>query len=969
MMYQKCEKRIAQYIDHLEMQSYTERSSFPMQWAMTEQRRTEEVFEGEFQDMEFPFSYATPWVDYWFVGCIAVPSDHAGRLFLLLDTETDTMVFIDGKVYGAVNPFHPKIEITSLAGKTITLHLQAWSGHRFPGFHPSEGGRVQACVGILKHDYPLVFSQPKLLQRNEEVYQLYYDALTLFQLSKTLNATSFYYQRLVKGLYDALSELSLVEDPSSKAGDVRNALRPLLEAKNGSIAPMVLSVGSSHIDHAWLWPISETIRKAARTALNMVNFINEDSDFIFMSSQIAQMEAIQEEYPNVFEAVQQAFKKGQWEPNGVCYIEPDCMLSSGESLIRQNLIGRRTTAKLFDGYEGDTFYLPDSFGYTAALPQILVGCRVKYFVTSKLSWNDTNHFPYDLFLWESLDGTRICSHMIQGAYEGKNDPLNVYTAYESIQHKDLQHALFRPVGEGDGGGGTRRSDLEFIKRQADLQGLPKNRWTSLSLAMQEIFKEPDQLPVYKGELYLELHRGTYTSQAKLKQANRKLEGLLSSYEYLSSLLFAQGEDVSLYTECLHSVWKKVLVNQFHDILPGSSVQIVNAQALASYQEAEDTLKQVFSSLEGPYLLNCNGYDVCLDDQRILKALTSVERTEDSQINQVMTRGCLSTDWANIELNERGQIISLTLNKNGQELVEKGRCLNQITLGEDYPVFWDAWDIDADSLTKQKPVVPDSLTDVAEDAYRYYITTTCKLGKSSSLTQVMQIYKHQSKIIFDTSVDWQETHQLLRVEFPTTLRSDKALYDVPFGYIERATHTNTSFEQARFEVPAHRFAALREGGHILSLASDSKYGYHVQNSTLSLSLLRSPVAPDPEADKGLHHFCYALLFSDAGMLPIQSYAALLNKPPISVDKVYKPLLTVEPKSVIVETVKVSEDGSCLVVRIRETQNEHAEAVICYSEYLDVATLKLANMLEEPIETDALFAFKPFEVKTYRIERRK
>lgn len=967
----KAEKRIDQYIDLLKSRSYTpvEDSVFgPWLYAETENTYGESIPSLSYSPIEFPFDYGKPWTNFWFSTTVTLPPTEE-ELFLLLDTETDTLIYVDGKPFGATNPYHRKLRVTEFSGKTIHLHMEAWGGHKFPGYHPSEGGRVLTTVAMRKKAYPLQFFTPALLVRDEDTYGLYYDLVTLRQLSKTLDSKSFHYQHLISSLHTALSALPLTTERDEQflalVREVRSNIRPLLQVKNGSIAPQVLSLGSAHLDHAWLWPIAETTRKAARTCLNMVSFAKEYPSFVFMFPQPAQMEALQREYPSVFEKVLEAYRRGCWEPNGVCYVEPDCVLPSAESLIRQCMMGKSLTKTLFDGYEGDVFWLPDSFGYTAALPQILVGCGVSYFVTSKLSWNDTNRFPYDLFLWESLDGTRLPSHMIQGAYEGTNDPVEVSKAYESILHKDLQPILMRPIGEGDGGGGTMRSDLELMKREEDLQGMPRNRWSSLSAAMHEIFDDRQDLPVYRGELYLELHRGTYTSQARLKRWNRKLEGMLHSAEYLSAVRFSNGEDVAELLDSIEAAWKIVLTNQFHDILPGSSIKRVNEEAEASYEEAYTLLKPLVEG-EGRLLLNTNGFTLNHEDGSTIPPFTTGPRIEEPSKRKERTSTTIELSWATLLLDSYGGISSLRMRGTNRELVEEGASFNTLTLAEDYPIFWDAWDIEADSLQKAKRVRTLTSQAVSEDSLFWYVEQQFSFGRASTLSQTMAIYKELPKIEFRTEVNWREKHQLLQVSFPTTVRAENALFDVPLGYITRKTDVNTSLERAKFEVAAHKWAALSDPSLCVALASDCKYGYRVRGGEMSLSLLRSPAAPDPDADQGEHAFTYALLFSEEGLLPIMEGATQLNNPPIPVDDGTEALCRVEGGSVLVETVKVSEDRRGLVFRLREYLGTKVEAKVCFSPILNPASLRLTNMVEQDVEQERLFAFRPFEVKTYALD---
>lgn len=970
MLQMKAEKRIDQYIDLLESRSYTtvEGSVF-CPWGYTETSETygESIPSLAYAPIAFPFHYGKPWTNFWFSTTVTLPS-LKGELFLLLDTETDTLVFVDGKPFGATNPYHRKLRVTEYAGSTMTLHLEAWGGHKFPGYHPSEGGRVLTTTAMNKKSYPLEFSTPCLLVRDEDTYGLYYDVLTLRQLSKTLDSKGFHYQHLISSLHTALSALALTTERDEQflttICEVRDRIKFLLQAKNGSIAPQVLSLGGAHLDHAWLWPIAETTRKAARTCLNMVNFTKEYPSFVFMSSQPAQMEAVKREYPSVYDKVLEAYRNGSWEPNGVCYVEPDCVLPSAESLIRQCMVGKALTRALFDGYEGDVFWLPDSFGYTAALPQILVGCGVSYFVTSKLSWNDTNRFPYDLFLWESLDGTRIPSHMIQGSYSGTNDPLDVSKAYEGIIHKDLQPILMRSIGEGDGAGGTLRRDLELMKRENDLQGMPKNRWSSLSSAMHEIFDDRDDLPVYRGELYLELHRGTYTSQARLKRWNRKLEGMLHSSEYLSALRFSQGEDVTDLLDTLEQAWKIVLTNQFHDILPGSSIREVNVEAEASYEKAYALLEPLCKG-EGALAMNTNGLPLTQADGSVILPYATGKRITPSgrSMHKATT---IRLAWANLVLDAFGGITSLRMHGTNKELVEEGKSFNTFTLTEDYPIFWDAWDIEADSLLKAQRVLTLRNQDVSEDSLFWYVSQQFTVGRASSLTQTMVIYKELPKIEFSTEVDWREKHQLLQVSFPTTVRTENALFDVPLGYISRKTDVNTSLERAKFEVAAHKWAALCDPALCVALSSDCKYGYRVREGEISLSLLRSPTAPDPDADQGIHVFTYALLYSEEGLLPIMEGAAQLNNPPIPIDRETEALCRVDGGSVIIETVKVSEDRKGLVFRLRECLGTRSDANLHFSPTLRATSLRLTNMVEQEIAQERMFAFKPFEVKTYALD---
>ncbi|MGN0905702.1 MAG: alpha-mannosidase, partial [Bullifex sp.] len=855
MLYTKALKRIDRCIDTLEKRRLTP-VEFSSLWETAD--LPDPLNEGGIPSSavftpvsDFPFYWGKPWINTLFSSDVSYEKKEGEEYYLELRTETDTLVYINSKPEGAVNPFHPLFRITPYEGQ-FSLLLEAWGGHFFPGYHPGEGGRVLTAVAERKKSYPLIFSKPRLLKKNENLWKLYFDARVLRGLIATLDESSLLCQTVTDTLHRALITLDYASSDEVLEAQAEKAcmmLRPVLDAHNGTIAPQILSIGNAHLDHAWLWPVSETERKAARTTCQMMKYMDEFPEFPFTFTQPVQMKAVRDRYPSIFEKMKRYEAEGRFEVQGISWVEPDCMLPSGESFVRQFIYGRKTVKELFSCVKGTVFWVPDSFGYNAQLPQILKGSGIEYFVTSKIGWNDTNAFPYDLFIWEGLDGTRIPSHMIIDAYEGKNEPEQIMHVWNKIRHKDLQSTLMRSIGEGDGGGGTMLEDIEMIKRMGNLQGLPKNRWTTLQNAMEEIFSGSAELPVYKGELYLELHRGTYTVQAEVKKGNRALEKALSDAEFFVSSAFASegmSERVSEALSLLEGAWEVLLTNQFHDILPGSCIGCAMKEAVESYKKALDDTEKALDLVNG---------DVLCQDVRF----SSEVRKFEGAVRY--GRGVIYTPWGDVTPDGKGGLSSV--HAFGRELVRTGGLFNKVTFSPDETVNWDAWDMEADMIPLRKRVNDPEKCEVEIFPDRAEIVTETRLSDTSSMMQKTVVRAALPVIDFYTSVDWNEEHKILRSEFDTSIVSPYAEYSVPFGHISRSTGDSTSSERAQFEVPSGLFTHFGDTQNSVILTSDSKYGYRVKGSTMSISLLRSPKAPDPEADIGHHDFVYSLHFAPGG----------------------------------------------------------------------------------------------------------
>ncbi len=951
----KASARIETYLDLLKERKFT--SLFEIKKLKKSVCKNFEFYRLEkdkldWQEINTPDFYGEDNTDVWYQTSVDVPNEKG--VYFHLELQTDSLIIINNnEKFFAINPFHDLVPLEDYRGKRITISICIWSGYKFPGYHPKESDRVLVTVAKRVKDYPLVFKDAEIVKKNHYNYNLYYDVYVLYQLTKTLDPNSLLYQKILSTLHNTLMQISFVCNDFKKnendAKIVSEKIKPLLDYKNADCAPTIYSIGSAHLDYAWLWPIKETIRKAARTLSEMNYLMNIDSTFKFMFSQPIIIEQVKELYPEIFDDLLINYKKGQFEPNGVGLVEPDCMLSTGEGLIRNIIYGRKITNKLFENYFGDTFYVPDSFGYMPTLPQILVKSGIKYIVTSKLGWNDTTKHPYDLFDWKGLDGSIVKAHMIQGAYEGTQEPKENYYMWNQIINKDVQDSLLRPIGEGDGGGGTTLDDLELIKRQKNLQGLPKNSWQTMSKSLDKIFK--NLVPEYDGELYLELHRGTYSTQAKTKKYHRQLDKKLHNVEYLVSLFHINNqisyEQIKMYKEHLDYCWRLFCINQFHDILPGSTVRIVNEEAHSSYEEIKTILDEILFNLidKGDYLLNLSPYM-----QNGIKPYESeIKKNRATRLAKV---GKQVFSWGSVELSDNGDILSFKV--DNREIAKDK--FNVLEFGEDFPNNWDAWDIEIDSLSNLKVID----TSFESGVIKY------KFENGSTFEQEIIIFEDVARIDFVTKVNWMENHKILRAKFNHNISSVYTDCDIPFGIYKRSNSKNLRSERAKFEVPSHEYISQSDNKNSISLITDSKYGYSFDKNQLSVSLLRSPKAPDEIADIGSHSFTYSIFVADKNnLIDTMSEAANVNNPLLSCNKkIDNDLFKINADNIILETLKVAEDDGALIFRFREILGIKTNCQIDFNEEkFDLGSLKFVNLIEKDISDS--YDFNSFEIKTIKI----
>ena len=963
------------------------------------------------------------WLTAWFRGDVVLPDRCAGRkVFLRARTGAETMLLVDGMHRGVFDPNHAyrMMALRGEAGRRYHVALEAYSGHTFPGTQPYDE-RPPVTAGC--HSFDGV----QIALEREDVSGFVFDLTVLRQLAENLNEHSLRKGKVTAALARVFETVTAVPGEADEAtwrsalGRAREVMRPLLEMKNGPTVPQFGIVAHSHIDTAWLWPLAETWRKCARTFSSMLSLMEQYPEVVFLQPAPCHTEVVRNEYPGIFERMRDLVREGRWEPNGAMWVEPDCNLVSGESFVRQLLVGQNVNRELFD-YRSDTLWLPDVFGYSAALPQILRGCGVEFFVTTKIGWNDTTRFPYDTFTWQGIDGTDVLAHF--NNIHCWPDPATLLGRWQWVQHKDSQERYLLPYGFGDGGGGPQAEMMEVARRVVDLEGCPKAEHTTVTDFMAALRDESSALPVFSGELYLEMHRGTLTSIAAIKKGNRKAEFALRDAELFCTLAALHGAPYP--ADELIGAWKTLLTNQFHDILPGSSIAEANDEAIADFAAvADQALRLGEQALRGVGLVGSSG------DRMLLLNSLSWDRTGPLEIDalpsgetpvaegitvqpfetaggehKVAVSGVtvpalgavvvelgdapplpgpspftvcgdtVATPFATVRLaSKSGEIVSFMEKSTGRELVRSQGGLNRFLFGEDVPLQYDNWDIDEDQRRKLSACVAlESREVVANGPLQLRLRSTYSVGRSQ-ITQDTVFHSDSPRIDFDTCVDWHEKHKVLRAGFELDVLADSARHEIQYGHVQRPTHRNYPQDRARFEVCAHKWTDLSETGFGVALLNDCKYGVDVFGSDVRLTLLKSGTHPDPRGDEGVHCFTYSLLPHACGFSAeaVVRPAYELNVRPTMLPagpsaRGILPPVSIDTANVIIESVKWAEHGKAFVVRLYEAEKTGTATTLRLN--AAVVAVEETNMLEEggsplPVSDGAVrLEFRPFEIKTLR-----
>jgi alpha-mannosidase len=725
---------------------------------------------------------------------------------------------------------------------------------------------------------------------------------------------------------------------------------------NATHAHEIVAVGHAHIDTAWLWPLAETYRKTLRTFSTAVGYMDEYPEYRFACSQAQQYAWIEERNPDLWARIRAKVEAGQFVPVGGTWVEPDLNIPSGESLVRQLLHGQRFFEDRF-GIRCTELWAPDAFGYNGQLPQLMRGAGITRFLTQKLSWNRFNKPEHSTFVWQGIDGSEVLAH-----FPPADDYNSMATVDELVkvarESKSLEHAgaSILVFGYGDGGGGPTRTMLETLRRARDLQGLPRTRTGTPAELFDAL--EDGEHPVVAGELYFEYHRGTYTTQAFVKRGNRRAEQGLHDAELLA---VARG---GAYPRAeLDRLWKLLLLQQFHDILPGSSIRLVYEDAERDFAELERGIAALVGEGGVPVNTTCFPRREGVWEAAPFAVAQRVEPDDDVRVDGLT----LENAHLRVQLSPDGTVASVVHKASGREtLAAPG---NRLELYADDPVQFDAWDIDPYALATRRDAPPaDRYEVVLATPLRAEVAFEHALGERSRLRQVVRLDAGSRRLEFHVEVDWHESHTLLKTCFPLAVRAPNATYEMPFGYAERPTHRSTSHDRAKYEVPGHRFADLSEHGFGAAVLTDSKYGYSCLGGDLRVSLLRSSKSPDPEADMGRQRFAYALLphagdWRDAGVV---GEATLFNAPLVRTTAGWEGSFASVEGGLVLDTVKRAEDSDAIVLRLYEPHGGRGVARVHLA--VPFASARRANLLEEPGEDVDLGAigFRPHEVITVVVE---
>ena len=978
----------------------------------------------------------------WFRTTITIPESMDGKHveFLITtgregewDATNPQMIFyLDGQLIQGIDVNHREVTISgkAKAGDSYEIAVLAYSG------------MVEGDLVI--HTY--------LIAVDDRVQKLYYDLLIPLQSAYVLKkADEENYRRVLQSMAPALDALDLRDAYSEKFySSIEKAEQILKEAfySEERECPTVSAIGHTHIDIAWLWTVEQTREKVLRSFSTVLRLMEQYPDYKFMSSQPILYQFVKEQEPEMYEKIKERIREGRWEVDGAMWLEADCNLTGGESLVRQIIKGHRFFLEEF-GKESKSLWLPDVFGYSAALPQILKKSGIPYFMTTKIAWNQYDQLPNDTFIWKGIDGSEVFAFMPTTTDYDKDQGLNIsfsdtrntttYTGivnpnmalgtFKRFQNRDLTEDTLMLFGFGDGGGGPTKEMLESAERlKYGIPGIPKIRQEFeqdyFDRTYEKIHDLPD-MPTWDGELYFEYHRGTLTSMARNKRSNRKNEILYTQMETASCMAGIEKDEQ--LQNVLDKGWDILLINQFHDIVPGSSIKPVYEQTDKEYHEIEEAGKEELNRVvsaavgrlsmekEGVVVMNTQGYErddlVVLDDGTEIPRLVDedgrnvpAQKTADGRYllyvshipplgykklyeTEELLEESTGKEWdytfenpfIKVCFNEKMEITSLYEKEAEKELIQEGRCGNVLRTYEDRPMQWDNWDIDV--FYQRKPYEADwySPARVIENGeVRMVVEFECGF-LDSTVTQQVCLYHQIPRIDFRTKADWKTHHVILKTHFPVDVNTTRASYEIQFGNVERETTNNYSWDTAKFEACGHKWADLSENSSGISLLNDCKYGYGIKKGDMSLTLIKSGTYPNEDADIGEHEFTYSI-YPHAGRwqeAKTVEMAYNLNVPILAkrtgrqegCGGEYESFLKCSQESCFVEVIKKAEDGNGVIVRMYENKNNRVRAQIQTA--YPIAHVYECNLLEENEEELTAgkncfeTVFKPYEIKTFRL----
>lgn len=1013
----------------------------------------------EFETKKMPDPDSDVWEDFlisdrwggidthcWFMIRFCIPDEFDGKpvIYRLLTgregqwdaTNPQFMIYVNDRMVQGLDVNHQEVLLTGCAkaGDTYTIGLYAYSGM-------NEG---------------LFELKSSIAGLDTETEKLYYHIKVPYDVAILLEEEDKRRIDILKFLNGAVGKLDL-RKPFSKEYDssVSCAVQYLEKEFYGSFcgkkSVTALAVGHTHIDVAWLWTLAQTREKAARSFSTVLNLMKQYPEYIFMSSQPQLYKFVKEDYPEIYEEIKIMVEKGRWEPEGAMWLEADCNLASGESLVRQVLFGTRFFENEF-GVKSKILWLPDVFGYSAALPQILKKSGIDYFMTTKISWNEYNKMPYDTFMWRGLDGSEVLTHFVTTqdydskqnsshitTYNGNLIPSQVMGAWNRYQQKEINDQVLISFGYGDGGGGPTKEMLENARRmEMGIPGCPQvipGKSMDFFRRLEESVSNSPYLPRWVGELYLEYHRGTYTSMARNKKYNRKSEFLYQDAELFSAINSYAAQNGRYPREILNKGWEIILLNQFHDILPGSSIEEVYEDSKTQYievlKEGNQLLRTAIAGIASRIALeevsvvvtNQLGYlrtdlaefqlppgyqnvEVWDKDHRVphqfvgetsvifmadnvppkgykvfsLRPVSpEVSESKTGNVRELIASG-IQNQYFHIRFDEQMNITSIFDKTNEREVLKPGERGNVLLAFEDRPHNFDAWDINIYYQEKKWEINDVKHIRMLEDGPVRTVIEVERRFLDSALVQKICLYKHIPRIDFVNRIDWRESQILLKTAFPVDIHAEKATYEIQYGNVERPTHWNTSWDYARFEVCAHKWADVSEDDYGISLMNDCKFGYDIKDGVMRLTLLKSAIEPNPNSDREVHEFTYSLYphrgdWKDAGTV-LEAYS--LNCPLVA--RVEPPHTGILPKefsiirlnreNVIIEVVKQAEDSEDIILRLYECYNRRTQVKAdFYKKLHEVWECDLMeNELNQVEVQECTFKFEinPYEIKTFKLK---
>lgn len=944
----------------------------------------EQAAQGHYAPAPVGMKWGRTWEYGWFRTQVVIPEDLAGkRVVFTLNTAEEMLVWVNGRESGAIDKRHRFITLSraARAGDTYEIYAECYAGHgiRNEGAGPVGWGEESVPEPPI---HQVTVGQSHFGVWNEALFQAAMDYLTLYSLVQKLPEKSLRTMKIVEGLkkFTYIADFELPEpEMTASILEAGKLLKPLLECRNGSTAPEYTVFGQSHLDLAWLWPVEETMRKAARTYANQLALMEEYDDYRFLLCEPPILEWLKELYPNVYESVLEKVKQGKFYPEGALWVESDTNIPSGESLIRQFVWGKRWFRGEL-GSESQMAWMPDTFGFSAALPQIMKKCRISYFATQKLIRQspECQPFPYNIFWWEGMDGSRVLAHTFK-KNNANFQPGDLITRWEEdrVQQENIDGLMF-PFGFGDGGGGPTRQMLEMARRCADLEGAPRCRMES---PVKYFERHPQPVDTFCGELYLAWHRGTLTSQAKTKKGIRDAENALRRTEFFLSRQRLSGRKMpDNWKQRLDELWKKLLFQQFHDIAPGTSIARVHERAERELREvcagcdellgemtagAADSqgCRVVYNCLSWPRRIQ--GVTVPAQSSAVLEPSAVPEHPVRLRYLEQEKGYELSNAYLTCRINGRGEVVSVK--KQGADTEYLAGAGNRLLMFKDVNTYYDAWELGSMYENLPVPLEERATVTMQPGTYRAALEISRKIG-DSALRQEIVLTADSPYIEFVTQIDWQERHKLLKVAFPVNANAKEAIHEIQFGYVKRPTHRSYQTDKDRFEVCNHRYSALTDGAHGAAVLNDGKYGVNAVDNEIRLTLLKSAMMPDQDADRGMQRFTYAFYPFDGAFADsdVPQKAAEQNEPVVfgGIADELGPIFLTDAENILVETIKPADTAdNALLVRAYEAMGKQTDCAFAANPR--ITKIVETDMLEEdPQAVDPGHVhFGSFEIKTF------